>query len=288
MAESTDRDLDRLLRHLELTVTRRLDGLVRGSYPSPQRGPGTEPDTTRFYEPGDDVRFMDWAVTARTGEPHVRDPEAERELECWIVIDSPTRLSTGVGPVTKKHLLTDVAAATALLNNGDGDRTALLADGEVVPPSRGRNAALRLTSTAAKHTGGGGLAADLRSIPARAPRVGMVVVVSDFLGPVDWADDLRALSARTDVMAIRLVDPSDVELPGEGPVVLSDADSGETLQVTVEPELRRRYSAAAAEHSEDVERALRRAGARLVTLRTDRDWVVDFARQLSPTRGGAR
>lgn len=288
MAQSTDRDLDRLLRHVELTVTRRLDGLVRGSYPSPQRGPGTSPDTTRLYEPGDDVRYMDWAVTARTGEPHVRDPEAERELECWIVIDTPTRLSTGSGAVTKKHLLVDVSAATALLNNGDGDRTALLADGVVVPPSRGRNAALRLTSVAANHAGGGGLAADLRSIPARAPRAGMVVVVSDFLGPVDWADELRALSARTDIIAVRLIDPADVELPGEGPVVLSDADSGETLQVTVEPELRRRYAEAAAEHTAEVNWALRRAGARQVDLRTDRDWVVDFARQLSPTRGGRR
>lgn len=288
MAQSTDRDLDRLLRHLELTVTRRLDGLVRGSYPSPQRGPGTAPDTTRLYEPGDDVRYMDWAVTARTGEPHVRDPEAERELECWIVIDTPARLSTGSGTVTKKHLLVDVSAATALLNNGDGDRTALLAGGEVVPPGSGRNSALRLTSVAANHAGGGGLAADLRSIPARAPRAGMVVVVSDFLGPVDWADDLRALSARTDIVAVRLIDPADVELPGEGPVVLSDADSGETLQVTVEPELRRRYAEAAAEHTAEVDRALRRAGARQVDLRTDRDWVVDFARQLSPTRGGRR
>ena len=109
-----DRDLDRVLKHLELTVTRRLDGLLRGSFASASTGPGTDPDSAREYVVGDDVRRMDWSVTARTGVAHVRDPEAERELESWIVAESSPRLTTGSGPVTKRHLL---AAATAAITS---------------------------------------------------------------------------------------------------------------------------------------------------------------------------
>lgn len=282
-----DRDLHRMLRHLELTVTRRLDGLLRGSFASAARGPGSDPDAAREYAPGDDVRRMDWAVTARTGVAHVRDPEAERELECWIVADAPPRLSAGSGPTTKRHLLVAAATAMALLNDGPGARTALVADGEVVPPGRGRTAALRLAAAAAGHVGGSGLAADLGTLPARAPRAGLVVVVSDFLGPVDWGRELRAVGARCDVLAIRLTDPADVELPGDGPVVLADADTGKLLQVTVDDRTRARYAEEAARHHREVSAALRSAHARVVTLRTDRDWVTDLARQLSPVRAGA-
>ncbi|MBV7295442.1 DUF58 domain-containing protein [Corynebacterium sp. TAE3-ERU12] len=279
------KDLERLLRHVELTVTRRLDGMLRGSFPSALPGPGSEPDASREYTPGDDVRRMDWAVTARTGVPHVRDPEAERELEAWIVIDAAQRLNAGTGAITKRHLLVDACAAVALLNSGPGDRTALLADGQLVPPARGRAAMLRIMDTAARHEGGGGLAADLMSLPARAPHAGLIVVISDFLGDFSWSEPLRVLAARTDVMAIHLVDPADVELPGEGPVVLSDADSGQRLSFTVTERLRRDYAAQAAQHREQVHAELRRCRAETIELRTDRDWVTDMARQLSRKAG---
>ncbi|WP_448850775.1 DUF58 domain-containing protein [Corynebacterium sp. 335C] len=287
MPGDPDRDLHRVLRHLELTVTRRLDGLLRGSFASAARGPGTDPDAAREYVPGDDVRRMDWAVTARTGAPHVRDPEAERELECWILADAPPRLAAGTVDTTKRHLLVAVCAAVALLNDGPGTRTALLADGSVVPPGSGRVAALRLAAAAARHSGGSGLAADLGTLPARAPRCGLAVVVSDFLGPVDWARELRAVGARCDVLAVRLVDPADVALPGEGPAVLADPGTGRLLEVTVDDRTRARYAAEAARHAAEVDDALRAARARVVTLRTDRDWVADLARQLSPARTGA-
>lgn len=283
-----DRDLDRVLRHLELTVTRRLDGLLRGAFASAATGPGTDPDSAREYVVGDDVRLMDWSVTARTGVAHVRDPEAERELESWIVAESPPRLTTGSGPTTKRHLLAAATAAVTLLADNPGDRTALIADGALVPPGQGRAHAMRLIAHAARHVGGSGLAADLGTLPSRAPRAGLVTVVSDFLGPLDWADALRVVGTRTNVLAIRLIDPADESLPGDGPVRLSDPATGEILEVDIDDATRERYETAARDHSEKVTAALRSARARIVELRTDRDWVLDFARQMAPERGGAR
>ena len=283
-----DRDLDRVLRHLELTVTRRLDGLLRGTFASAATGPGTDPDSAREYVIGDDVRLMDWSVTARTGVAHVRDPEAERELESWIVAESSPRLTTGSGPTTKRHLLAAATAAVTLLADNPGDRTALVADGTLIPPGQGRAHAMRLIARAARHVGGSGLAADLGTLPSRAPRAGLVTVISDFLGPVDWADALRVVGTRTDVLVIRLIDPADESLPGDGPVRLSDPTTGEILDVDIDDATRRRYETAAREHSERVTAALRSARARIVELRTDRDWVLDFARQVAPGRGGAR
>lgn len=283
-----DRDLDRVLRHLELTVTRRLDGLLRGAFASAATGPGTDPDSAREYVVGDDVRLMDWSVTARTGVAHVRDPEAERELESWIVAESSPRLTTGSGPTTKRHLLAAATAAVTLLADNPGDRTALIADGTLVPPGQGRAHAMRLIAHAARHVGGSGLAADLGTLPSRAPRAGLVTVISDFLGPLDWADALRVVGTRTDVLAIRLIDPADESLPGDGPVRLSDPATGEILEVDINDATRERYETAARDHSEKVAAALRSARARIVDLRTDRDWVLDFARQMAPERGGAR
>lgn len=283
-----DRDLDRVLRHLELTVTRRLDGLLRGAFASAATGPGTDPDSAREYVVGDDVRLMDWSVTARTGVAHVRDPEAERELESWIVAESSPRLTTGSGPTTKRHLLAAATAAVTLLADNPGDRTALIADGTLIPPGQGRAHAMRLIAHAARHVGGSGLAADLGTLPSRAPRAGLVTVISDFLGPLDWADALRVVGTRTDVLAIRLIDPADESLPGDGPVRLSDPATGEILEVDIDDATRERYETAARDHSEKVTAALRSARARIVELRTDRDWVLDFARQMAPERGGAR
>ena len=105
---------------------------------------------------------------------------------------------------------------------------------------------------------------------------------------MDWADALRVVGTRTDVLAIRLLDPADESLPGDGPVRLSDPTTGEILDVDIDDTTRRRYETAAREHSERVTAALRSARARIVELRTDRDWVLDFARQMAPGRGGAR
>lgn len=274
------RDLARVLAFLELTISRRLDGLLRGTFPSVTPGPGTDPDAAREYIIGDDVRRIDWAITARTGIAHVRDPEAERELECWIIADTAARLSTGFSETKKKHLLTAAVGAISTLNNDPGSRTGLVAGDLLVPPGSGRSHSMQLMRRASEHTSSGTLAADIQATLARAPRIGLMVLVSDFLDPIDWDDALRVASTRCEILAIRLVDSADEELPGEGPVLLSDAETGQTVSVTINEKTRESYRARAAEHSADVTGALRRAKARIITLRTDGDWVLDFARQL--------
>ncbi len=272
-------ELDRMLTYLELTITRRLDGLLRGSFASFATGPGSDPDAAREYQFGDDVRRMDWAVTARTGVPHVREPEAERELQVWVVADAQSRLLSGSGTTTKHHLLLNSALAIALLNNSPGSSTGLFyGSGRSLAPGSGRDHALRLAKNVAVSTTGGTLATDLTAVARRGKRTGLTVVISDFLGPLDWVEPLRLVQSMSQVLVLRLVDPSDLALPGDGPVTVADADTGKHLDITIDAATRRRYAAAAQQHYDAVTSALRRSQARVIELRTDTDWVLSFAR----------
>lgn len=273
-------DLSRVLAYLELTITRKLNGLMRGSFLSTATGEGSEPVGAREYVIGDDVRQMNWAVTARTGVPHVRTAEAERELECWIVAEPASRLSTGMASTTKRHLLTAAAGAVTLLNDAPGSRTGLLAGGSPVPAGQGRAHNLMLLKRLSETTAEQNLAADIDTVMTQAPRAGLLVVISDFLGSVDWARPLRVASASTEILAIRLVDPADESLPGDGPVVLADSATGETIELTINDKTRREYAAQASAHHRRVTDELRKCRARVITLRTDADWVLDFARQI--------
>lgn len=278
---TADEDLSRVLAYLELTVTRRLKGLLHGSFLSNLTGAGFEPDASREYVIGDDVRRMDWAVTARTGVPHVRTTTADRELECWMVAEPAARLSTGVCDTTKRHLLTAAAGAITLLNDGPGARTGLVAGDTSIPPGRGSAHSLmtlqRLATTTTEHN----LAADIDTVMTRAPRAGLLVIISDFLGSLDWSRPLRVASAATEILAIRLIDPADEALPGNGPVVMADATTSEVIELTINGKTRKEYAAQAAAHHQRVLRELRRSHARVINLRTDSDWVLDFARQMS-------
>ncbi|MBC6820770.1 DUF58 domain-containing protein [Corynebacterium sp. LK33] len=273
-------DLARVLAYLDLTVTRKLNGLLRGSFLSTATGDGSEPVGSREYVIGDDVRQMNWAVTARTGVPHVRTSEAERELECWIVAEPAARLSTGLADTTKRHLLTAAAGAVTMLNDAPGSRTGLIAGGTPVPAGQGRAHSLMLLKQLADATAEHNLAADIDTVMTQAPRAGLLVVISDFLGSLDWARPLRVASASTEIMAIRLVDPADEALPGEGPVVMADSATGETIELNINDKTRAEYAAQARAHHERVINELRKCRARVITLRTDSDWVLDFARQI--------
>lgn len=279
MSASED-DLARVLAYLELTVTRKLNGLLRGSFLSTATGDGSEPVGSREYVIGDDVRQMNWAVTARTGVPHVRTAEAERELECWIVAEPAARLSTGLADTTKRHLLTAAAGAITMLNDAPGSRTGLIAGGTPVPAGQGRAHSLMLLKQLSDTTAEHNLAADIDTVMTQAPRAGLLVVISDFLGSLDWARPLRVASASTEIMAIRLVDPADEALPGDGPVVMADSATGETIELNINDKTRREYAAQASAHHQRVTDELSRCRARVITLRTDSDWVLDFARQI--------
>lgn len=291
--ELRDPQLAAALRTLELTVRRRLDGVLHGEHLGLIPGPGSEPGDARPYQPGDDVRQMDWSVTARTTHPHVRQTVADRELETWIVLDLSASLDFGTSGSTKRDLAVAACAAVTYLTAGGGNRIgAIVATGArtvVVPARSGRNhnqILMRKIATVPRATDGtrGSLNAAIEALRRPQRRRGLAVVISDFLGPVDWQRALRAVSARHDLLGIEVLDPRDTDLPQVGQVVLHDPESGRTREFTVGPKLRRDFAAAAQTHRATVEATLRGCGAPMLSLRTDRDWVADIVRFVAARR----
>ncbi|WP_084402251.1 DUF58 domain-containing protein [Lentzea albidocapillata] len=279
--------MEAALRMLELEVRRRLDGLLQGNHLGLVPGPGSEPGEARTYQPGDDVRRMDWAVTARTTVPHIRETVADRELETWLAIDLSPSLDFGTAACEKRDLAIAASAAVAHLTRGGGNRIgAAVSTGadNVRIPARGGLAhargMIRKIAEIERAPEGtrGDLAALLEQLRRPPRRRGLIVVISDFLGEMEWQRPLRALSARHDIVAIEIVDPRDVDLPEVGTVVLSDPESGRQREVTASALLRKEFNAAAAEHRADVAAGLRRAGAGHLVLRTDSDWIADTVR----------
>ncbi|MBA0125781.1 DUF58 domain-containing protein [Haloechinothrix sp. YIM 98757] len=275
------------LRTLELEVRQRLDGLLQGNHLGLVPGPGSEPGEARPYQPGDDVRRMDWAVTARTAHPHIRDTIADRELETWVAADLSPSLDFGTAVCEKRDLVVCATAAIGHLTHGGGNRIgALLSNGATtkrMPARGGRAHARALVRSVAEMPRAdvgtrGDLAAMVEQLRRPPRRRGLVVVVSDFLGATDWERPLRALSARHDLIAIEVLDPRDVELPDVGTVVLSDPETGKQRDVHASARLRKEFAAAAQAHRDEVASALRRAGAGHLVLRTDSDWIADTVR----------
>ncbi|PXY30175.1 DUF58 domain-containing protein [Prauserella endophytica] len=275
------------LRTLELDVRRRLDGLLQGNHLGLVPGPGSEPGEARPYQPGDDVRRMDWAVTARTTTPHIRESIADRELETWVVADLSASLDFGTAVCEKRDLVVCAVAAVAHLTRGGGNRIgALLSNGaETVrlPPRGGlahaRNLIRKVAELPRAAEGTRGDLAQLIEQLRRPPRRrGLAVVISDFLGDTNWERPLRALSARHDLVAIEVLDPRDVDLPEVGSVVLADPETGRQREVNASALLRKEFAAAAHAHRTEVARALRQAGAGHLVLRTDADWIADVVR----------
>lgn len=294
--EIGDPKLAAALRTLELTVKRKLDGVLHGDHLGLIPGPGSEPGDSRMYQPGDDVRRMDWSVTARTQVPHVRQMIADRELETWLVIDMSASLDFGTTGCEKRDLAVAAAAAITYLNSGGGNRIgAIIANGDSiirVPALSGRNhehSMLRTIATAPRAPKGvrGDLAAAIDALRRPERRRGMAVVISDFLGPVTWMRQMRAIAARHEVLAVEVLDPRDVELPDVGDVILQDTESGVTREFTIDAQLRTDFGKAAAAHQAEVARTMRRCGAPMMTLRTDRDWIADIVRFVASRRRGA-
>lgn len=279
--------LEPALRTLEMDVRRRLDGLLQGNHLGLVPGPGTEPGEARPYQPGDDVRRMDWAVTARTTEPHIRETVADRELETWLAVDLSASLDFGTAVCEKRDLAVAAVAAFTHLTGGGGNRIgAVLSTGEKIVrvPARGglahARSLLRKVATTPRAPEGvrGDLALILEQLRRPPRRRGLAVVISDFLGEMDWQRPLRGLSARHDLVAVEVVDPRDVDLPEVGMVVLVDPESGKQREVHASPLLRREFAAAAAQHRANVAAGLRQANCAHLVLRTDSDWIADVVR----------
>ena len=289
------------LHRLELTVVRRLDGFLHGDHLGLLPGPGSDMNDARVYQPGqDDVRRMDWAVTARTTVPHVRDTIADRELEVWALLDATPSMNWGTEGVTKRDLGIAAIATLGFLSQRMGDRfggMVMHPDGVRQLPARsGRTALYALLRKllddpiVPDHAEGTmTLARGIEQLVRTEPRRGMRVVVSDFLSPVDpelnpntppdWERPLRRLSVRNQVLCIEVVDARELEFPDMGELLIRDPESDFARYVnTSDRAARARMNAASAAQRDRIRQALRRAGVGHLQLRTDRDWVQDIAR----------
>jgi uncharacterized protein (DUF58 family) len=288
----TTKRADAVLRHLELVVTRRLDGLLQGDFQGLVPGAGSEAGDGRVYRPGDDVRRMDWNLTARTTVPHVRETIVDRELETWLLVDGSASLNFGTAECEKRDLALFAAAAIGFLTARQGNRLGTVlaspAGTRTRPPRSGRIpllarlhelASYRAPDATDTPSQSADLPAAMEALRRVARRRGLVVVISDFLEPRDWERPFRALAARHDVLAVEVVDPRELELPPVGLLMLVDPEDGRRIEVqTRSAKLRARFAAAAADQRATIAGALRRAGVEHLQLRTDRDWLRDIVR----------
>jgi uncharacterized protein (DUF58 family) len=273
---------ERVLRRLEWRVLRRLDGRLQGDYRTVFRGTGVDVADLREYQYGDDLRHIDWNVTARTDITHVREYVEDREVTAWLLLD--TSASMDFGPIERrKHLvLTEVAATVAQLLSRGGNRVgALFFDGrvrEVIPPGNGRNHVLRILAKMLAprpaEQGATDLGVALRAALGILRRRSLVVIVSDFLSEPGWQGLVSQLARRHDVVAIQVVDRREFELPAAGMIYVEDAETGEVIFVdTDDPGFQERLRAQADVRQATLVADLRSAGLDLFTVSTDEDLV---------------
>ena len=280
---------DALLRALEVSIGRRIGGLLAGEYRATVLGEGTELAQVRPYIFGDDVRHIDWNVTARTGEPHVRVHMAERVLVTWLVLDTSPSMQFGTAERRKADVAEGVAIAVGHIATRRGNRLGFVTfgDGESrsLPPRQGRlgligllNALHEERPNADERIGATELGAALRRTGAMAKQRSVVIVVSDFRGPLDWKRPLVELAGRHEVVAVEIRDPREQELPNAGVLWLVDPETGRQGRAdTRSAKLRARFAAAAAEERAHVAHTLVGAGARHVVLSTSGDWLGNLA-----------
>jgi uncharacterized protein (DUF58 family) len=278
---------DVLLRALEVAIGRRIAGLLAGDYRSTLHGEGTELAQVRPYEPGDDVRLIDWNVTARTGEPHVRAHMAERVLVTWLVLDTSVSMHFGTADRRKADVAEGVAIAVGHVATRRGNRLGLVTFGDAqpraMPPRQGRVGLLGLLESLREEAGqdGGGatsLGEALHRTGSIARQRAVVVVVGDFRGPADWRRPLLELAGRHEVVAVEIRDPREQELPNAGVLWLVDPETGRQVRAdTRSAKLRERFAAAAAAERAELARTLANAGARHVVLSTSGDWLRTLA-----------
>jgi uncharacterized protein (DUF58 family) len=276
---------DGLLRALDVTISRRIAGMLAGDYRSALLGDGSELALIRPYAAGDDVRRIDWNVTARTGEPHVRVHVAERVLVTWLVLDTSPSMRFGTADRRKGDVAEGVAIAVGHLATRRGNRLGVVTFGDQAPRSipvrQGRMGLLGLLGAlrdepepAPGRIGATSLGEAVRRTDALARQRSFVVVVSDFRGPRDWRKPMLQLAARHEVVAIEIRDPREQELPNAGELWLVDPETGRHLRVDTRSEkLRARFAAAASAERRDVARELSSLGVRHAVMSTSGDWL---------------
>ena len=270
-----------ILQRVEWTVLRRLDGLLHGDYRTLFRGYGLDLADLREYQYGEDVRHIDWNVTARLQSPYVREYHEDREITAWFLLDLSQSVNFGSQLVRKKSISTDFVALLARVLTRRGNRVGALYYGErvdgMIPARSGRRQVLNIlhamqSQPETPSSSGTNLGELLRAAELAMRRRSLVFVVSDFISAPGWGESLGRLAQRHEVIAVRLHDPLESELPDLGLVVVQDAETGEQLYVdTNDSGFRKRFAAAAKRREADLRRAFSEAGVDAIELSTDDD-----------------
>lgn len=278
---------ERILHRLEWRVIRRLDGLLQGDYRTLFYGAGLDFADLREYQAEDDVRHIDWNVTARLDVPYVRDFIEDRELTAWMLLDRSPSMSFGLEERPKGLVLVEVVATLSRLLTRRGNRVgAMLYSDRVermVPAAGGRNQVLRLAHELLRPPPPTRKATDLNGLVVAAlntiKRRSLIFLISDFISEPGWERPLTLLARKHDVVAIRVWDRREVELPNAGVIVMEDAETGEQIFVdTGDPLLRRRFAELAQAREAKLATGFSNAGVDLFDIATDDDLVVALVR----------
>lgn len=293
---------DLLLRRLEWTVIRRLDGLLHGNYRTLFRGFGMDLAGLREYQPTDDVRHIDWNVTARLQIPHVRQYNEDREVTAWFLLDTSPSVDFGSQERKKRHILVEAVAVLARILTRHGNRVGVMFYGgdvdHVIPARGGRDHVLHIMSALeARPEMERAKATNLRDLLEAAQhaihRRSLVFVISDFISAPGWERPLSHLTRRHEVLALKLFDPLEQTLPDLGLFLMQDAETGEQLYVdTHDKGFRKRFMAAAEQRENDIRAAFAECGVDALELSTDDDLAdamyrfTDLRKRRSQLTGG--
>ena len=301
-ARASTGDSEALLRRLEWTVLRRLDGLLQGDWRTLRRGNGVDLADLREYQMHDDVRHIDWNVTARLQTPYVRQFLEDRELTAWFLLDLSGSVDFGSAGITKLAVSTGFVATLARVITRHGNKVGALLYGSqvdtVMPPGATRTHVLQLLqrmraarrpAQAGPGAGGTSLSELLKAADGVIRRRSLVFVVSDFISTPGWPEALARLSMRHEVVAVRLLDPAEMALPDVGLVTVEDAETGEQLFIdAADPAFRDRYERIAEEQETALREALARSGVDTLELATDDDLIEALLRYADLRRQRAR
>jgi uncharacterized protein (DUF58 family) len=279
---------ERILQRLDWQVIRRLDGLLQGDYRSLFYGYGVDFADLREYQPEDDIRYIDWNVTARMDSPYIRQYVEDREITAWFLLDLSPSVDFGTAQNQKRAMLIDFVTTMARVLTRHGNRIGAMFYGSrierTIPARGGRMQVLRLVNDLLKqprlsHAPFTDLIPLLKGGLNAIKRRSVVFIVSDFICVPGWEQPLKLLNQRHEVLVVRLWDPREVELPDIGPVVIEDAETGEQMYIdTHDRGFRQRFQEAAAQREADLTEAFKRSGVDALSLSTGEDLVRAIVR----------
>ena len=290
MPTTTAATPERILQRLDWQVIRRLDGLLQGDYRSLFYGYGVDFADLREYQPQDDIRYIDWNVTARMDAPYIRQYVEDREISAWFLLDLSPSVDFGKADHQKRTMLVDFVTSMARVLTRHGNRIgAMFAGGgskieRTIPARGGRMQVLRLVNDLLKypqlpHAPFTDLTPLLRGGLNAIKRRSLVFVISDFICEPGWERTLKLLNQRHEVLVVHLWDPREMELPDIGPVVIEDSETGEQLYLdTHDRAFRQRFQEASAKREADLTETFKRSGVDALSLSTDEDLVRAIVR----------